>query len=435
MSRMKALKSLGRAGQDLLGGGSKPKIPEILKGNKAKNTALAGTLASTSQGVTPEDGEFSDVGDVDSSRILGQGVDKKEEKKTVKDILATPSKKEEKKLAKQLTNPPLPTPKQADSKEKKEEPQPAVEPNILKDLQDTRKELMRIYKDNRDRKDWAEIAEMFGQALTKYAAAREGLRSNVDLSNIQLDKTDWDKKRQLDLDELKMGLQNVKEQEAAIRKDKDTEEDRAWRSGESKKDRDSRERIARKAIESREGLASGKKEKEGMSQAQRASNIIGQQTLNANKIREARLEESRILKEASDPDLSDEQLASIYKSAITSMANRADGLDLERDIEEAYKGVDSAFVWGPNSPELAIDALAKIKEKVIQYLGNPDTAIKQFDRISSQSTGSAPEKAPEQPPQEAPEWPGHALLGKNEDGSFTYKRESDGKELRVRPKG
>lgn len=65
----------------------------------------------------------------------------------------------------------------------------------LAGLQDLYKQQMTDAKTDADRKEavtgWAQAAETLGNALTKFGAAKAGMENKVDLSNVQLSKTDW----------------------------------------------------------------------------------------------------------------------------------------------------------------------------------------------------------------------------------------------------
>ena len=65
--------------------------------------------------------------------------------------------------------------------------------------------------------------------MTKYAAAREGLRSGVDLSKVQIDRTDWGKKIDRDFRDMESALKDVRRKEEEIWKDENKKEDRKYR--------------------------------------------------------------------------------------------------------------------------------------------------------------------------------------------------------------
>lgn len=61
-----------------------------------------------------------------------------------------------------------------------------------------------LYEKNRDATEWARLGEIFGHALVKFAAARDGLKSGVDVTTgLRADKSDWERifdRLQKDLD-------------------------------------------------------------------------------------------------------------------------------------------------------------------------------------------------------------------------------------------
>lgn len=102
------------------------------------------------------------------------------------------------------------------------DPSEPVEPPLSylqkrRDALATRKnKMLEIYQDNKDTRAWAEIAETFGQALTQWAAAKQGLRDNVDLSGIKFAKTDWVAKGDAALKELDMRMDEISKESSSI---------------------------------------------------------------------------------------------------------------------------------------------------------------------------------------------------------------------------
>jgi len=73
-------------------------------------------------------------------------------------------------------------------------------------------DLKDVYNKARERNQWAEVAERIGQGLVQLGASAYGLAHHVDLSGIKFDKTNWDKKNDQLLDNLKEDVGIVKEE-------------------------------------------------------------------------------------------------------------------------------------------------------------------------------------------------------------------------------
>ncbi len=73
---------------------------------------------------------------------------------------------------------------------------------ILADLKTAR-------DDRQDMLGWAQIAERALGAITKYAAAKEGLSRGLDMSNADIERTDWDKLIDRTMDQYDRDLSNI----------------------------------------------------------------------------------------------------------------------------------------------------------------------------------------------------------------------------------
>lgn len=79
---------------------------------------------------------------------------------------------------------------------------PADEEKFNGQIQD----LKNIYREAQKRNQWSEVAERVGHALTQFFAARQGMRTGTDLSGLKFDKTDWARKQDQLLDQLKFDV-------------------------------------------------------------------------------------------------------------------------------------------------------------------------------------------------------------------------------------
>lgn len=142
-----------------------------------------------------------------------------------------------------------------DPPKKEEAPQPKPVEELRDRLIEKKYELMRDYRDLRSKKEWAQVAEMFAKALTGYAAAREGLRKGVDLSNIQTQGVNWDAQAKQDLQELDTLLTDIRSDQATKAKKEESQEERAWREKQTTEDRQWKEKESAEERKSREKIA------------------------------------------------------------------------------------------------------------------------------------------------------------------------------------
>ena len=82
-----------------------------------------------------------------------------------------------------------------------------------------RQELIKLYKEAKEQRRYAELAELLGHAMVQFFAASNGLKTGQDMSGLQFNKVDWFKKNDQAMDELKMELGVSREDEDGERKD------------------------------------------------------------------------------------------------------------------------------------------------------------------------------------------------------------------------
>lgn len=73
-------------------------------------------------------------------------------------------------------------------------------------------DLRKLYAEARNRAEWAEVAEKFGHALTQLFAARQGMREGVNMSGVKFQPSDWARRYDTLLNDLKMDLGLLKEE-------------------------------------------------------------------------------------------------------------------------------------------------------------------------------------------------------------------------------
>ena len=94
-----------------------------------------------------------------------------------------------------------------------------------KEFDALRQKTSELYKQNKDRHEWAEIAELIGQSIVKLGAAHQGLKSGVDLSTgMKFRPTDWASKQDTLLQEWKTKLAGIESQETIGLREKMAEE-------------------------------------------------------------------------------------------------------------------------------------------------------------------------------------------------------------------
>lgn len=89
------------------------------------------------------------------------------------------------------------------------------------------KEAQREYQKNSKAIGWAQIGELVGQALTRFAAAKEGMSTGVDLSSgLKFQPTDWQAKQSQLFKEMRSELDSIRDQSAKLGKEESDERGR-----------------------------------------------------------------------------------------------------------------------------------------------------------------------------------------------------------------
>lgn len=73
-------------------------------------------------------------------------------------------------------------------------------------------DLKKVYDSAKDRTEWAEVGEKFGNALAGLGAAMYGVKHGYDMSGLKFDKTDWDKKYDRLMKERELGTSDLERQ-------------------------------------------------------------------------------------------------------------------------------------------------------------------------------------------------------------------------------
>lgn len=120
------------------------------------------------------------------------------------------------------------------------EEEPSTDP-VLDRFQQERNRLYSMYEQAKTRNEWLEVAQLIGQAITQYGAARYGQRTGRDMSGIQLPSVDYGARTQQEFKLLENRLRDIgdeqeREQKLADRLKADKREE--------ERDRREQERIA-----------------------------------------------------------------------------------------------------------------------------------------------------------------------------------------------
>lgn len=84
--------------------------------------------------------------------------------------------------------------------------------SMWKQLDDERKQVYSTYKKAKDRTQMAEVFETFGNALVMLGAGMYGLKTGVDMSGVQFNKSNWEAKMANNLSEMKTRLADIEGQ-------------------------------------------------------------------------------------------------------------------------------------------------------------------------------------------------------------------------------
>lgn len=143
-----------------------------------------------------------------------------------------------------------------------------------------------LYESNRSATEWAQIGEMFGHALVKYAAAREGLKRGVDITTgLKQDKVDW--QRMLDrIDkDLDRELSKIDKGETLLERRKNALVNRAARERDTATSLKVREAASREAATERDAR---KQEVATKELAKKQDKILNQAQSNISKMSNTR---------------------------------------------------------------------------------------------------------------------------------------------------
>jgi hypothetical protein len=110
--------------------------------------------------------------------------------------------------------------------------------------QRTIRDALDAYDQSRSRSDRAQLAETIGNALTKIGAGLHGLKAGVDLSQLDLPKTDFDRIRQLDQKDLDRAIARGEKEEDRVERSVSERRKQADRALERAEDIEARAQMA-----------------------------------------------------------------------------------------------------------------------------------------------------------------------------------------------
>ena len=294
--------------------------------------------------------------------------------------------------------------KDDDSGEPKEPPLTYLQKR-RKELGERRKTMLDIYQDNKDTRAWAEIAETFGQALTQWAAAKQGMKDNVDMSGIQFAKTDWVAKGDAALKELDMRMDEISKESSSIDRKEERDDSQEFSKAQAIASQTFQARQnklsqanAYNIAKLREASSSGDKKRadEFRKEIRRDAGIT---KLMTTREKNFRLEYDDITKDL-DKVLSTEGTLwddteggkTAVNKSLTRLRNVSQGSpkaeklidDLAKDIED--KGIESFSDYR--------EAHAKIVKEAHKSVYDPDIAATLYDRKTNTSSSSAADAPP-----------------------------------------
>lgn len=278
-------------------------------------------------------------------------------------------------------------------------------------LQSYKQDLLKLHRDLKGSREWAQVAEQFAHALTSYAAAREGLRKNVDMSGIQFQKTDWGAKMKQDLAELEMLLADVQKDEARIdrreegfRREEFTTSERQARESfqkeQAQKDRDLRVALA---AQSRNDSIFRKNLLDEEKKENRARMIAAQAKNGVTHSRQMQNEAAPLIKgylAVVDDELGatfntdeDKVMESLNKSTQILSALDKFGLE-EKAVREIQKDVDGENF--KQAKKKIIDLQTRLNKTYLKPSTHADEEFKTFNIVKKQMKGveNTPDSSP-----------------------------------------
>lgn len=232
-----------------------------------------------------------------------------------------------------------------------------------------------MYNEAKSRNEWLELAQLLGQAVTQYGAARVGLRTGRDMSGIQIPGIDYGARTEREAKLLQTRLGDIGDQERLEQKEKELKQDNDYRNLKLALDR--QELLDRKA--------------------ERAGRLSSEQRLERTTLKDMLTKEIATAQEqykaaltfanqaAMQKDLSPKTLKKIEEAAPGLLAKAGiDPAELQQIEKAATK---EGWIWDTTDPKIKQQL---IKERILDKHTNIIQGLKaQLSQLAGRSTGQS----------------------------------------------
>ena len=239
-------------------------LGDLMLGNKGSSALLGGATGAAAFGTADD----SQAAQAEPPKVPVQAGDgpTPTQSSLVKDLMKKEATTEEKKnVLKVAVSSPIPVPITKPTKDSPSAPPKAAAPSwedkTYDDLMAQRERLLKAYEEKGNRTAWYEAAEAMANALTSYAAAKEGLRTGVDLSQIKGSNADWDKQLNRAKDLTDKRLETVEMSLNKLRADRSSKE----KLDKEEEDRKFQKQMHDERLRSNEKIAGMNRERRGSS--------------------------------------------------------------------------------------------------------------------------------------------------------------------------
>lgn len=214
------------------------------------------------------------------------------------------------------------------------------------------------YKRKRDINEWADVGQTVAHGLAQYGAAKQGLRSNVDMSGLKFDKVDYSKKVDQFMEEMKQGLGHNKDKRSLAERRRESDVG----IGERQTDRSLSAALSGRSEEQRNREEDAKGQSTGIEN----ENRFNQENYRTKESAAARVEAAKQRNQNASEGAAN-------RAAIAEQA-RLDRLAKEKRDREQHEG-DKKDKATTKSEEQKTKAVADLQAGV-ELIGDKKTAVK-----------------------------------------------------------
>lgn len=241
-----------------------------------------------------------------------------------------------------------------------------------------------MYNEAKSRNEWLELAQLLGQAVTQYGAARVGLRTGRDMSGIQIPGIDYGARTEREAKLLQTRLGDIGDQERLEQKEKELKQDNDYRNLKLALDR--QELLDRKA--ERAGRLSSEQRLERAT----LKDMLTKEIATAQEQYKAALTFAN--QAAMQKDLSPKTLKKIEEAAPGLLAKA--GIDPAELQEIEKEATDKGWIWDTVDPKKKQEL---IKKRILDKHTNILEGLKaQLGQLAGRSAGQSAPASDTMPP-------------------------------------